>query len=192
MTGAAILEIETRGRSDQTTETWHRIAGGETGVLFAWCGRAVALLAGRDDAVLALDEFGRHLGVAFQMADDLRDVCDPALGKDRFSDIRSRTPSSVLVLAMQQTPGLRDRIVAAWGLPALTEEHVDQLGAEVAGSRGPALAREIVRRELDEARRAARRATPQSGGDWAPDLGDSANSSCAESRRKAPKRRQPC
>jgi geranylgeranyl pyrophosphate synthase len=169
MTGAAILEVETRGKSDATFEVWRRIADGKTGVLFAWCGRAVALLAGRDDAARALDEFGRRLGVAFQAADDLRDVCDPALGKDRFSDIRSKTPSSVLVLALREAPELRERLRVAWAWPTPPEALVTELGAAVAARGGPA-ARAFVEQEIEAAQRAARRASPRDGADWAPDL----------------------
>lgn len=147
MTGAAILEIETRGRTDQPLEVWRRIAEGKTGVLFAWCGRAIALLARRDDAAAALDAFGRHLGVAFQVADDLRDVHD-AQGKDRFSDIRSKTPSSVLVLAMDRAPALRARLASAWERAAMPAPSVEEIGAEVLRSGAPEAAFGLVEHEL--------------------------------------------
>ena len=155
MTGAAILEIETRGRTDTTLGLWRKVADGKTGVLFAWCGQAAALLAGREDAVRALDRFGRHLGVAFQMADDLRDVGDAAAGKDRFSDIRSKTPSSVLVLAMDRLPALRDRLARAWALPIVPEPLVEELGAAVERSLAPAIVLALVERELTRAYAAA-------------------------------------
>ncbi len=169
MTRAAILEIETRGRSDKALDAWRRIAEGKTGVLFAWCARAGALLARRDDAAQALDAFGRHLGVAFQAADDLRDVCDGTLGKDCFSDIRSKTPSSVLVLAMQSAPALRARIESAWMQQTLPDALVEELGAAVA-EHGTPPARALIEGNLAEARRALCRAAPSASAEWAPEL----------------------
>jgi octaprenyl-diphosphate synthase len=154
MTGAAILEIETRGRTDLTMDGWRRIAQGKTGVLFAWCGRAVALLARREDAAMALDAFGTHLGVAFQMADDLGDVVG-APGKDRFSDIRSKTPSSVLVLAMTEAPALRACLARAWEQATAPEPLVEEIGGAVLRSGAPEAALALVERELAHAQAAA-------------------------------------
>ncbi len=114
MTGAAVREVEARGRTDLTTRDWTDIAQGKAGELFAWCGRTVATLAQAPEAAEVLGRLGRRLGVAFQMADDLRDVLDPMSGKDRFADLKNRNPSFVLVVAMDHEPALRQRIDLAW------------------------------------------------------------------------------
>jgi geranylgeranyl pyrophosphate synthase len=36
------------------------------------------------------------MGIAFQMADDLRDLLDDSLGKDRYADLKNRNPSYAL------------------------------------------------------------------------------------------------
>ena len=114
MTGAAVREVEARGRTDLTTRDWRDIAQGKAGELFAWCGRTVATLAQAPEAAEVLGQLGRRLGVAFQMADDLRDVLDPQSGKDRFADLKNRNPSFVLVVAMDHDAALRQRIDLAW------------------------------------------------------------------------------
>jgi octaprenyl-diphosphate synthase len=154
MTGAAILEIETRARTDLTLATWRRIAEGKTGVLFGWCGEAVGLVAGDDAAARALGTFGRHLGVAFQLADDLGDLRG-AQGKDRFSDVRSKTPSSVLSLAMAEAPALQQRLARAWAQETVAETLAEEIGSAVLRSGAVSVALELVGHELSLARSAA-------------------------------------
>jgi geranylgeranyl pyrophosphate synthase len=154
MTGGAILEIESRSRIDGSFAAWRRIAEAKTGALFAWCGEAVGVLAGDPGAACALRTFGRHLGVAFQMADDLGDLRG-ALGKDRFSDIRSKTPSSVLVLAMEQSPVVRERLSRVWESDAVTDALANAIGSAVMESRAPQLVLALLEQELALAQAAA-------------------------------------
>ncbi len=63
----------------------------KTAVLFEGACRVGALLAGASDArVKALGDFGHHLGMAFQMADDLLDYIQESavLGKKAGADLR--------------------------------------------------------------------------------------------------------
>lgn len=115
----------------------------------------------------ALDAFGRHLGVAFQMADDLRDICDRTQGKDRFSDIRNRTPSSVIVMATQRSPALRALLQRAWEQPLPPEPLVEEIGVAIVGDGVVATVVALVERELALAQAAAWQVAPRSG---APDL----------------------
>src|SRR5450631_1326574 len=99
MTRATIGEVEARGDLSLPPEQLRAIAEGKTGALFGFCGAAAATLTGKPEVARRFDTFGRHLGVAFQIADDLKDLTGGDPGKAPFADIRSRTPSLPLLLA---------------------------------------------------------------------------------------------
>jgi heptaprenyl diphosphate synthase len=150
MTGAAVLEVEVRGDPLLTPEVWRRIAEGKAGALFGFGGRAVAMLAGRSLAASRLDQSGRHLGVAFQMADDLRDLCDDKLGKDRFADLRNQNPSFAVALSAAGEPALQRELAAAWAKPALGPGEATRLGDLLLASGVTVRALAAIEEELDQ------------------------------------------
>ncbi len=48
-------------------------------------------MAGDEEAARRFDAFGRRIGVAFQMADDIRDISGTDEGKPQYADLQSRT-----------------------------------------------------------------------------------------------------
>jgi len=91
MVGGQVVDIESEGKAlDEKTRSF--IHTRKTGALITVSLRAGALLGGADaDALDALTEYGRHVGLAFQIADDILNVEGDAkaLGKGTGSD-RSR------------------------------------------------------------------------------------------------------
>lgn len=115
-----------------------------------------ATLAGADAATLeALERFGRPLGTAFQLRDDLLDVFgDPGLtGKPRWSDIRQGKRTALVEMAEQQERGkvLVDRLI---GRRDATDDSVRELARylEDEGARGRVELR--ISELLDEAQAA--------------------------------------
>jgi octaprenyl-diphosphate synthase len=155
MTQASILEIEAVGRVDLAT--WRRIAEGKTGALFAWCGRAVAIEAGCGGTPGPIESFGRHLGVAYQMADDLADLLNPHLGKDRFSDLRNRQPSYPLLVALAQRPELAKQVADAWSWPSPPESAIADLAAQIAAPAVVSAVHEALAQEVAQASAALQR-----------------------------------
>jgi geranylgeranyl pyrophosphate synthase len=128
MTRGAITEVEARGNLDLPLERLRYIAEAKTGSLFGWCGSAVASLAGQPEAARRFDGFGRHLGVAFQIADDIRDVLGTDPGKPRYADVLSRTPSLPMLLAVQQDERLRRMLKDAWSASSVSSERAQEIG----------------------------------------------------------------
>ena len=101
---AAVAEL-IRGQTEDLafeTRSWvgldecRRMAAGKTGALLSASARIGAVLAGADDDVVeALGAYGAHVGMAFQLVDDLLGIWgDPAVtGKPVLSDLRSRKKS---------------------------------------------------------------------------------------------------
>jgi heptaprenyl diphosphate synthase len=151
MTRAAIVEVAARGRVDLPLERWRAVAEGKTGALFAWCGRAAAHLTSDSDAADRFDRCGRHLGVAFQLADDLKDVLPDDAGKDPLADVRSRNPSYPLLVAAAHSVEVRDRLVEAWASEVVPETAIRAIAEALLA--GPALeaTRRAIRQEVDAA-----------------------------------------
>ncbi|HVG61421.1 MAG TPA: polyprenyl synthetase family protein [Hyalangium sp.] len=131
MTRAAIAEVEARGVMDLSIPQLLYIAEGKTGSLFGWCGKAAALLANNPEAVQRFDGFGRHLGLAFQIADDIRDILGTDVGKPQYADLHSRTPSMPMLLALAKDEGLRRKLRDAWAFSSISPERAQELGAGI-------------------------------------------------------------
>lgn len=126
------LDINLRGRTDVTIETYHRIVQLKTAYYLAlpWVGGAI--VAGVDErAVDALWELGRCLGPAFQIRDD---VIDLTQGKGRGGevgcDLKEGKPSILFAYALERGEGTeaeRARLVEIVSKPRAetTAEDVD-------------------------------------------------------------------
>jgi heptaprenyl diphosphate synthase len=131
MSRAAVREAAARGRIDIGLARYRAIAEGKTGVLFALCGRGVGLLVDEPKAADRLAQAGLHMGVAFQIADDLDDLIGRAAGKDSFADLRHGNPSHPLLVAAETSPTIGRELDAAWKRERLDEAEVARLGRAV-------------------------------------------------------------
>lgn len=89
MVGGQVVDLQSEGKKVDH-ETLHYIHSRKTGAMVTASVRAGALLASADkDELHALSEYGRHVGLVFQIADDILNVeGDRALlGKDTGSDV---------------------------------------------------------------------------------------------------------
>ncbi|ATB33500.1 polyprenyl synthetase family protein [Melittangium boletus] len=151
MTRAAIAEVEARGNLDLSLERLRYIAEGKTGSLFGWCGSAAATLAGQPEAAQRFDLFGRRLGVAFQIADDIRDVLGTDPGKPRYADVLSGTPSLPILLAVERDGSLRAKLKDAWAFTTINPERTRALGDAIEASDAVPRAIERMNQEIQGA-----------------------------------------
>lgn len=111
MTAGVMKEVECRAATGQpaTLDEWRSIAAGKTGALLEWCGRSAGRLAGRDETVVEqLGAVGLHLGIAFQLGDDIIDFLPQASGKSGHADLKTGNPSYVVIRACELEPTLYD------------------------------------------------------------------------------------
>lgn len=129
-----------------------RVVEGKTAALFAWSA-AVGELA-RPPLRGSLARFGRRLGVAFQIADDLLDLCgDPAAtGKRIGADLLGGKLTLPVHLACRRTPELRAEI-AGW-LDERDEARLPELLSRIATSGGIEASRKAAELTLARAERA--------------------------------------
>ena len=101
-------EVEQLARAGDpaTTEAQYmQVIRKKTAVLFAAAARGSSILAGADEAVQdAMHRFGMHLGLAFQLVDDVLDYSgDPAvMGKNIGDDLAEGKPTLPLIFALQK------------------------------------------------------------------------------------------
>ncbi|MBA2664002.1 MAG: polyprenyl synthetase family protein [Bradymonadaceae bacterium] len=151
MTRASMWEVEARGQLGLSEEQWRAMAEGKTGALFGWCGWAVACAAGHSEHAAQFDACGRHLGVAFQLADDLRDIFDTRSGKDRFADIANQNPSYVVLRAAREDAALAGAIARLWDSEQCPLDEVASIGHRVAASDAARAASVALDRECQAA-----------------------------------------
>lgn len=103
MSQGEIDQLDKKGRLDLTEDEYMDIIDRKTAVLIRGACRSGAILAGAsDDWKKALSDYGYHLGIAFQMADDLLDYTADAetLGKNPGADIREGKLTLPLIKAL--------------------------------------------------------------------------------------------
>ncbi|MFI8521029.1 polyprenyl synthetase family protein [Streptomyces sp. NPDC085481] len=96
-------DISYEHRERVTVEECLEMEGNKTGALLACAVSIGAVLGGADDCTAdKLEEYGYHLGLAFQAVDDLLGIWgDPeATGKQTWSDLRQRKKSLPVVAAL--------------------------------------------------------------------------------------------
>lgn len=100
-----VLQLLSKSNPDSSEADYMRVIENKTAILFQAAGECGAILAGADQAVAAaLRKFGRHLGIAFQLIDDVLDYDGDTdeLGKNVGDDLAEGKPTLPLVYAMQQ------------------------------------------------------------------------------------------
>jgi octaprenyl-diphosphate synthase len=96
-----------RGNLDLSEEDYFAIIDGKTAELTSCCCRLGALYSGMaEDVVERLARYGRYLGLAFQIADDLLDLVgeERAVGKSLGTDLAQRKLTLPLIRLLRQAP----------------------------------------------------------------------------------------
>jgi len=148
MTRGVMAEVLARGRVELPLGRWREIVEGKTGSLFAWCARSAARLVGEDEAAERFGTCAGHLGVAFQLADDLLDLQRLGTGKDAFSDILNREPTFPILVAAARSDEVRREVARLWNAPRVTGADAEALGRAVLATGAGAETVERLRAEL--------------------------------------------
>ena len=163
LTEGEIMQGRFRHNPAVTYDDYLEIIARKTASLFEVGARTAAYLAGADDAAVdAMARCGHHVGLTFQMIDDLLDVtgAEATLGKPVGLDVREGNPSLPLVLAIADD----DEVRRLFGKAGLSEAEVgtvlSRLRRSTVIARGHRLAARTCRRRARGAARPARLAVP--------------------------------
>lgn len=131
MSEGEVMEILATGDPAITQEHYYDILRKKTAVFVEGCCRCGAMLGGAGaEQEAALAQYGCHLGMAFQIADDLLDYTgEPSVtGKPVGSDLRDGRATLPFLLALEEAKTAdRDRILAAFGNAALEDAAVAEV-----------------------------------------------------------------
>ncbi len=140
------LDISFEDRDAVTVPEYLQMVDLKTGVLFAATASIPAVLMGHREAVDPLAGYGREVGRAFQIKDDLLDLTasTEALGKQRGSDLVEGKQTIVTAHARQQGVDI-DSLVESDSVEAVTEEEIDDAVEQLKEAGSIAYAREMAR-----------------------------------------------
>ena len=113
------LDIEFEDRLNVSEDDYLEMIEGKTAVMFWICAEIGASISGADDETVKLmAEWGKALGLCFQLMDDVIDVLSDSatLGKPAGSDIAQGKRTLMIIHAMQQPDGpVTERLMAGLG-----------------------------------------------------------------------------
>jgi len=119
MAGGQVLDLESEGKR-VSLEELRAVHAKKTGALIRAAVRCGTILAGADETRLeSLTQYGEHVGLAFQIADDVLDVigAEDVMGKRAGSDAAKNKSTYPALLGVEESQRLgneaADRAVAA-------------------------------------------------------------------------------
>ncbi|MBO8142779.1 MAG: polyprenyl synthetase family protein [Firmicutes bacterium] len=129
MCDGEIQQKASLGRLDQTEEEYFRRIEKKTALFFAACCRSGALIQGAPARhAQALAEYGRNIGMAFQVVDDLLDVSGQAevVGKPVANDLAAGV-LTLPVLYVLRDETVRKRIAGMLNGGTFTREAIEEI-----------------------------------------------------------------
>jgi octaprenyl-diphosphate synthase len=111
-----LRQVESRGDYSLNEDQYYEIIRGKTAALTASCCRLGAHFGGAEaDVEDALYQYGMHIGVAFQIADDLLDVQgdEAKVGKSLGTDLlKQKCTLPIIRLLEQVSPEVRTKLIS--------------------------------------------------------------------------------
>ncbi len=145
-----VLQRDDAYRVTVTVAEYERRCERKTADLFAAACRLGALLGEAAPAAASLAEYGRLIGLAFQVFDDILDCSgdEHSTGKRPGTDVRDGTVTLPMIYALEAEPGLR----ALLARRDLTAHEVDEALSVIAGSGALQRARAAALGYIEQAR----------------------------------------
>ncbi len=151
-----VLQLMNMHDPDLAVDDYLRVIRFKTAKLFEASARLGAVLAGADTAVEeACADYGRSLGTAFQLVDDLLDYegDTSALGKNVGDDLREGKPTLPLLVAMARSSD-DERQLIRHAIEHGEPDRLDEILAIVRHTGALTATRDAARAEADKADRA--------------------------------------
>ncbi len=140
------LDVSFEERTDVATDEYLDMVDRKTAVLFAASAAIPAILLGADEeTVEAMYEYGRVIGQAFQIQDDILDLTVPSdtLGKQRGSDLVENKRTIITLHAREQGVDV-DSLVETDDVDAVSEATIDEAVAELEAAGSIDFAKELA------------------------------------------------
>jgi octaprenyl-diphosphate synthase len=142
MAEGEVAQLEGAGNPDVTSQAYFEVIDRKTASLISWCARVGGAVPGELDGPLA--RYGRAVGRAFQIADDVLDCAslETVAGKSVGHDLQEGKLTLPVLLACEAQPALRAQIRGALGERGMSAEAAAPLLTAVRAAGGVELARQ--------------------------------------------------
>jgi heptaprenyl diphosphate synthase len=150
-----VLELQHLFDVDRSEEDYASAIEGKTAALFATSCRIGGMVSGVGDATLdALTRFGRHLGMCFQIVDDVLDLSstDDALGKHAGQDLLEGIYTLPVIYMVRESNELHDLLGGPLDPEQLEAARALALGPLATGSTAVEVALGVARDHAVKAR----------------------------------------
>lgn len=144
-----VLQLLNANDPDTTEERYFEVIYRKTAKLFEAGAQISAILAGASAQVEAsMVAYGRHLGTAFQLVDDVLDYQSNSeeLGKNRGDDLAEGKPTLPLIYALR-TGNDEQRALIRQAVEEGNSERLEQITAAIESTGGLAYTARLARRE---------------------------------------------
>ena len=114
MVGGQVMDIESEGKTQSDTKTVETIHERKTASLISTACRIGGLIGLADDSRLeALANYGRYIGLAFQVIDDILDMTASAekLGKTPGKDIKNKKATYPIIVGLDESRTLAQNLI---------------------------------------------------------------------------------
>jgi octaprenyl-diphosphate synthase len=151
-----LLQIDNRNNLDLDEETYIQIISRKTAVLCATCCYLGATFAGATEAqIAAMETYGRSLGIAFQIQDDILDIVGDAetVGKTLGIDIEKQKVTLPVIHFLRTAPAEHRKLLRSL-LGSREADKVDRIRNLILPSDSITYARETAERLVVKARAA--------------------------------------
>jgi octaprenyl-diphosphate synthase len=128
-----VLQLTKAGKADTSEQEYMQVIQYKTATLFEAAGRTGAQLAGASEAQIdALGRYGHHIGMAFQLMDDVLDYQGDAevMGKNVGDDLSEGKPTLPLIEAMRRAESA-DATLIADSIRNKSAEHISRINTIV-------------------------------------------------------------
>lgn len=145
MAEGEVAQLERAGNPESNVDDYFRVIDRKTASLFAWCARVAGGVGPTFDA--GLDRYGRSLGRAFQIADDVLDcdIDEATAGKSVGHDIQEGKVTLPVLFACEASPALQALVSAKVGERAVSADDARQILTATRAAGGVERAREKAR-----------------------------------------------
>ena len=133
LTAGELLQLHSGESMWISEEQYNKVIEQKTACLFAACSEAGAASTGATQRQMtAMKQFGLHLGMCFQLKDDVLDFSDiEDIGKPTMNDIRDGKATLPLLISLQRAPkDEAEHIREIAEAVANKSEHIDPFAAE--------------------------------------------------------------
>ena len=160
LTRGQFLDMSYEERKDLSIEDYWPMIGGKTSALLSACTHIGALLGNTGDAEQeAYRQFGYHLGLAFQVQDDILGIWgdEAVTGKSAASDLVEGKNSLPVLYAL----GKHGKFSARWNQGPITANEVASVATQLEEEGGRKYAEEVSEMETQKALEYLKEANPQ-------------------------------